>query len=658
MATTNEDYLKARKLGNKEYQKALSEGRYPYLPALDYMLGSRTTMIEESLGTREIPLYLVVGTETKGRQDAFARNFMPLLGPDTEFAIKWMNLMNYQTEHGIDDAIKVTEFMGKFYVGEGNKRVSVLKFLEQPTILADVTRVLPPKSDDLEVTIYYEFLKFYKCTAIYDITFTESGCYDRLAEAMGKDLESPWDEDTIMDLKSAFYNFTLAYLAGGGKTLSITVGDAFLIYIGIYKYESLINTPSDEIKKNLAPIWQEIRIKANGDQIAFSEEPQLQKKNAIPIIDTIIKKPSYSEKNPLKVLFLYEGTSSRSRWVNGHEEGRKALEEAFPGIVKTMTCECSVEEDEFNEAIEAAAEDGADLIITTSPVQMEPALSAAVRHPNIKFLNCSVHLSHGAVRTYYGRMYEAKFVLGVIAATLAKDHRIGYVSTYPICGNIANINAFAIGAQMIDPEAKIYLTWSCLKEGYWREYIKDNNLKLVSGPDLIKPQDRSDNEYGLYSIDDNGEITNLAFPVWNWGKYYELIVQTILNNAWDAETATGDGDVKDKAVNYWWGMTSGVIDVYRCDTIPYSTNKMASAIRKTITADICNPFDGELRSQDGIIKDAMSPRLSNEEIINMNWLNDNVIGSIPTFEELTENAQKTVKANGMPIVARGDPAAT
>ena len=476
MANTIDDYTKARKLGTKEYQKALSEGHHPYLPALDYMLGSRTTMAEEYVGIKEIPLSLVVGTVTQGRQDSFARNFMPILPPETEFGQKWMSLMDYQTSHGISDAIKATEFMGKFYVLEGNKRVSVLKFLGQPTIMAEVTRVLPPKSDDIEVIIYYEFLKFYKCTGIYDITFSESGCYEKLAEAVGKDLESPWDEDTVKDLKSAYLNFTTAYMGGGGKALSITIGDAFLIYIGIYKFESLINTPADEIKKNLTPIWQEIRIKANGDQIAFSEEPQLQKKTVIPIIDTLIKKPSYSEKNPLKILFLYDGDSSKSRWINGHEQGRKYLEEKFPGIVKTLTCDCKTTEEEFDEAVEAAAEDGADMIITTSPIQMEHTLRAAVKHPNIKFMNCSVHISHGAVRTYYGRMYEAKLVLGVLAATLSKDHRIGYVSTYPICGNIANINAFAIGAAMIDPEAKMV----SVNYGKNPDYYLDAPIKITA----------------------------------------------------------------------------------------------------------------------------------------------------------------------------------
>lgn len=647
MATALEDYAKARKLGTKEYQKAISEDANPYLPALDDLVESRTLLKEEPVGTREIPLQQVVGTVTVGRQEAFARNFMPLLAPDTEFGAKWIRLMDYQTEEGIQDAIKVTEYMGKFYVLEGNKRVSVMKYLEMPTILADVTRMLPAPSEDKEYVVYTEFLKFFKCTSIYDIMFSEEGSYVKLAETIGADLENRWDDDTIMDLKSAFLNFSKAYKSLENKVEKLTNSDAFLVYIGMYKYETLLSATPDELKKNLNQIWPEIKIADNGNQIEFSEEPQLQKKTVIPIIDNIFAKTPYSEKHPLNVLFLYNGDSTVSRWINGHEQGRMELEEKFPGVVRTLACELKETEEEFEDAVDAAAEDGVELIITTSPVQMEFALRAAVKYPNIKFLNCSVHLSHNAVRTYYGRMYEAKFLLGVLAATLAEDHRIGYVSTYPICGNIANINAFALGAAMVDPQAKVYLTWSCLKDEYWREYIKENKLNLVSGPDLIRPT-RADNMYGLFKINEDESITNIAFPEWKWGKYYELIVQTILNGAWNAES----DEAKGKAINYWWGMTSGVIDVKLVDeNIAYTTRKLLEAIKRTIKADLGNPFEGELHSQDGVIKEQGSPKLSNEEIISMNWLADNVVGTIPAFDELTESAQKTVKANGMPIVS-------
>lgn len=653
MATTNEEYLKARKLATKEYQKVLSEGRYPYLPALEHMLPNWNTLPEEPVGTIEIPISFIIGTVTTGRQDAFARNFMPLLAPDTEFGNKWISLYDYQTSQGINEAIKVIEFMGKFYVLEGNKRVSVLKFLEQPTILATVTRALPPKTEEPENLIYYEFLKFFKCTSIYDITFTQEGGYEKLSEAVGKTLDEVWDEDTILDLKSAFLNFTKAYMTGGGKAFQITPGDALLVYIGLYKYESLINTPADEIKKNLSQIWKEIRIRANGNQITFSEEPQLEKKDAIPIISNLIKK-QYTEKNPLKVLFLYDRRPEKSRWVNGHEQGRLELEKAFPDIVKTLMCICENSEEEFDDAIDAAVADGADLIITISPAQMEYALRASVKYPQTKFLNCSIYLSQAGVRPYYGRMHEAKLLLGVIAAALSPDHRIGYVANYPISGAVANINAFAIGASMVDPQAKIYLTWSCLKDRSWRDFIRENNLRIVSGPDLIRPVN-ADNEYGLYSLDDDGEITNIAFPLWNWGHYYELIVQKILNDAWDSEEAGID---KDTAVNYWWGMASGVIDIKKCEAIPYGINKMVNALKYSITADLFSPFDGELRSQTGIIKPEESPRLTNEEILGMDWLNENVIGSIPSMDEIVESAHNTIKSNGVMSVIKGETSAT
>ena len=79
MATAQEEYVKARKLGVKEYHKAMSEGQYPYLPALDDMLEKRTTLNEINVGTFNIPISLIVGTVTTGRQESFARNFMKVL---------------------------------------------------------------------------------------------------------------------------------------------------------------------------------------------------------------------------------------------------------------------------------------------------------------------------------------------------------------------------------------------------------------------------------------------------------------------------------------------------------------------------------------------------------------------------------------------------
>ena len=167
-----EEYLKAQKMGLKAFKAAASKGQYPYLPVLDEILSHVDIEGEVSLGTINIPLDQVVGTSTAGRTQAFANNFMPLLEYKSEFGGKWSRLLDYQIKEGIHDAVKVYEYMNRYYVVEGNKRVSVLKYLGCPTITAEVTRKVPRRTDDISNRIYYEFMDFYKLTKINYIEFS------------------------------------------------------------------------------------------------------------------------------------------------------------------------------------------------------------------------------------------------------------------------------------------------------------------------------------------------------------------------------------------------------------------------------------------------------------------------------------------------------
>ena len=156
------DYIAALKQGRKGYQSALTKGEYPYLPALDDILSYTEVASIENLGLIDIPLSKIIGTKTAGRTNAFANNFMPLLPEESEFGMKWASLYDHQVSDGIRDPIVAYEFMNQFYVQEGNKRVSVMKYLETYSIPGTVTRLVPRKSDDKESRLYYEFLEFYE----------------------------------------------------------------------------------------------------------------------------------------------------------------------------------------------------------------------------------------------------------------------------------------------------------------------------------------------------------------------------------------------------------------------------------------------------------------------------------------------------------------
>lgn len=643
------DYIAAKKIGQKEYKAAVSKGKSPYLPVLDNILKHVETTNERRVGLFEIPLELIVGTKTHERTESFSLNFMPILEDNTEFAYKWSALYDSQLEEGIRDPIKVYEFMNQFYVQEGNKRVSVSRYVGANSIVGEVYRIMPVKNDEKQNKIYYEFLEFFNVVPIYLLTFSEEGSYQKLADVVGKDLETPWDDKVIELLKASYAVFEKAYKAQGGENLDCTVGDAYLVYLTFYSMDSLINDSQTLTSQRITKLWKEFKTQTN-EHVTLVKTPDEIKDNNNFIKNVITNFiPDYTPSHPLKIAFLYDKNSSESAWTYGHELGRNHIENVFGELVETRKIDNLSDYDSLKEAIDKAVDDGVEMFFTVSPAMMEGTVKAAVHFPKVKFLNCSINLNYNAVRTYYGRMYEAKFIMGALAATRTMDGRIGYVADYPIFGTMANINAFAIGAAMVDPDVKIHLKWSSEAGRDWQKEFEDEGISVISGPDWIKPSNAS-RQYGVYKKLKDGTIKNLAAPLWNWGKYYEQIVKTVLNGSWDAKGLVRS----DRALNYWWGMSAGVIDVILSDDVPYYCEKLVGILKDGIIRESLKPFAGELHSQDKVIQEKGAEELASEDIIDMNWLNDNVIGNIPKKNAIVEDAGDTLKMSAVDTVNKED----
>ena len=140
-----EQYTKALKQGQKTYKDCVVHGQYPYLPVLDEILLDDSMVAGRvEMGIIEIPMEQIVGTKTAGRRSAFAADFMPLLDMDSEFAFKWVDLCAaHLGDEGIREPIRCFEYLGQFYVQEGNKRVSVFKSYDASTIPGYVIRIIP-----------------------------------------------------------------------------------------------------------------------------------------------------------------------------------------------------------------------------------------------------------------------------------------------------------------------------------------------------------------------------------------------------------------------------------------------------------------------------------------------------------------------------------
>jgi hypothetical protein len=227
-------YKEALKAGQKEKKRLISMGKNPYLLVLDEILEKEGFISEKRIGVMQVPADFIVGTKTEGRTNAFAANFMPLLEDGSEFAYKWKALCDAHLEEGIRDPIKVYEYKNRYYVEEGNKRVSVLKYFGAVSIPAQVIRILPQKNESTRA--YYEYLEFYECTKINYLDFTKLGSYGKFLKYLGKSAQEVWSEDECSVLRANYYYFKHVFEELGGKKLRCTVGDAFFSYIGIYGY--------------------------------------------------------------------------------------------------------------------------------------------------------------------------------------------------------------------------------------------------------------------------------------------------------------------------------------------------------------------------------------------------------------------------------------
>ncbi len=631
-------YKEALKLGQKEVRSRTAKEKNPYLPVLDEIVPPEKALTGIHLGVVQIPVWFIVGTKTGGRVSAFAANFMPVLDEGTEFADKWEALYRSHISEGIRDPIKVFEYLNRYYVQEGNKRVSVLKFCGAYSVTAEIIRVLPERTNDEKIQLYYEFLEFNRYSKINFIEFTKRGSYQKLMRMMGKSYGEWWTIEEQRRFSSAYYFFEKAYKENGGDKLKITIGDAMLNYIKIYGYPELQNAGDAEISMNLKKMWEDIALIEENETIELKTTPPEEREIKPSVLSMIlpIAKPA-----KLKAAFVYDVPPDKSGWVSDHERGRQYAQTVLGDQAATSVYIVEDEHKQY-ELLEKAVADGNKILFTTSPRMLQASLRAAINYPDIVVMNCSLNISHRYLRTYYTRMYEVKFILGVLAGSLTQSGRLGYVCDYPIYGQIAGINAFALGAQMANPRTKVYLEWSSVKgAGEAALALSRRHIHLISSQDTARFTEDTRQSFGLSHIS-HDKTDLLAVPVWKWGVYYEKIMRGVLDKTIKSEYVNTA-----RALNYYWGMSAGVVDIEYAPALPPSSRRYADFFRSSLISGAGKPFLTPFVTQNGDVIGSRQHELSLEQIIRMDYLAENVIGSIPSYDELNPVGKKTVDMVGV-----------
>jgi len=341
------------------------------------------------------------------------------------------------------------------------------------------------------------------------------------------------------------------------------------------------------------------------------------------IFSLLFAASAFAAEKEMKVGFVYVSPIGDAGYSYAHDLGRQAVE-AMDGVT-TSYVESVPEGPDAERVMLNMARKGFDVIFATSYGYMDPMLKVAKQFPKVAFLHCSGFKMAENMGNYFGRMYQARYLAGMVAGSMTKSKVLGYVAAFPIPEVIRGINAFTLGAQAVNPEVTVRVVWT--KTWYDPATEKEAAKSLLDvGADVIAqhqdspgPQEAAE-EKGVYSIGYNSDMAqfapkaHLTAPVWNWGPYYVKVVEAVRNGTWKAESV-------------WPGLADGIVGLAPFGPmVPQEVQDKVAAAKAEIVGGK-KVFMGPIKDQQGNVKLADGVPATDEELLGMTWFVKGVVGT-------------------------------
>jgi basic membrane protein A len=329
----------------------------------------------------------------------------------------------------------------------------------------------------------------------------------------------------------------------------------------------------------------------------------------------------------LKPGFVFISPAGDGGWTFMHEKGRQEMEAAFPGLKSTFV-EGVPEGPDSSRVMNTFIRNGSKLIFATSFGYMDFVQEVAKRHPDVYFMHCSGYKRGGNVGTYFGRMYQPRYLSGLVAGSMTESNVLGYVAAQPIPEVIRGINAFTLGVRHANPQAKVKVVWlfSWFDPGKEKEATK---ALIDAGADVIAMHADSGStpqtaeEAGVYVVGYNNDMSHyaptkhLTAPIWHWGKVYTYTVDKIVNGTWESE-------------DIWWGLKEGLVELAPFGpAVPDSVKELVAAEEAKILAGTWDVFTGPIKDQKGEVRVPEGEVMSDGDMLSMSWFVEGVEGEIP-----------------------------
>ncbi len=630
---SSSNYKQARALGKRfvsEYSNTSFKG---YLPVLDNLTKDVEIVGELNLGTREIPTQHIVGTRTATRSSAFAGNFMPLLAENTEFGVKWRKLYNAHMEEGIREPVKVYEYINRYFVQEGNKRVSVLKYLGSVTVYASVTRMIPRRDESNEIiSIYYEFLDFDRREVFDNLWFSHRGGFTRVVQLVqGYKEAHPEVTESVADLiRSDFKAFRQCYKQDFSN-LPITTGDGYLEYLSIYGFDP---------KRSLSEIRDRVKSCEAQFQLVSNSMHGMDTVNTIDMKTSDSKSPfSFFSRKPrkLKVAFAFEGEPGVSLWTSAHDVARRRLERALGDKITVITKYHVPGGEGAYESLRELIDQEPDILFATSPNMSAGALRLSLEHPEKAILNCDRPQPKKNMMTYFPKTYEAAYLCGILAGSQTRTGTIGYMTPARFHRDLCyNVNAFAQGARMVNPSVRVINYLMARANAAETDHIRARYELARRGVDIAMCPHQL-----------NTPLVRKAFPgvyaqlyllnqrtghprecigaaAYDFSVFYNQLVGDSFTSKNSILDITRSGD--DSSIHFGWGLNTGMLDVFGVDAfMGHNSIRLMGIFRDLIVEGRVHPFEGPMVDRDRKLRLEIGDTMSLLETYGHQWVVESVV---------------------------------
>ncbi len=347
--------------------------------------------------------------------------------------------------------------------------------------------------------------------------------------------------------------------------------------------------------------------------------------------------PIVAAVDEIKAGFVYPAPIGDAGWAYSHDNGRLALE-TLPFVTETNYIESVPEDPELVvAALEDLVADGNNLIFGTSYGYMDSMIEVAKRHPDVVFMHSSGFKTESNAGTYFGRIYEARYLSGIIAGAMTESDVVGYVAAFPIPQVIRGINAFTLGAQSVNPEIQVKVDWTNTWYGPGVERESAERL-MDEGADVITIHQNSPSamqaaqQRGTYAIGYHSDMEAFApeavltSVVWDWGGLYKQVASDLADGDWRSE-------------QIWAGLDEGVVGLTPLsEQVPADVQLLVEQRRDGLVKKSLRIFEGPIRDAKGEIRVPSGKVMSDADLLTMDFYVLGVDGGVsPTLSTASDD---------------------